>query len=83
MWRRSIARPRGEPCDEPKPPGMQTWRSEQQKTAWRQIKQARNGNLDQQREDHMTLINFELLLIVFGIFALIPCGCYFTGRKRS
>ncbi len=29
----------------------------------------------------MTLINFELLLIVFGIFTLIPCGCYFT-RKR-
>ncbi len=40
------------------------------------------GNSDQQREDLMTLINFELLLIVFGIFALIPCGCYFTGRKH-
>ncbi len=40
------------------------------------------GNSDQQREDLMTLINFELLLIVFGIFALIPCGCYFPGRKH-
>ncbi len=30
----------------------------------------------------MTLINFELLLIFLGIVALIPCGCYFTGRKR-
>jgi hypothetical protein len=30
----------------------------------------------------MTLIDLELWVIFAGIIAIVPCGCYFTRRRK-